>query len=91
MKANWQNRMEQERELSRQKAAQGMELPRAVQGQEQPGAAQQAPGKWHFLMETPDGEVMSVRQEDMSEYLKRYGTPVEQKKTESSPSSGEKR
>ena len=90
MKANWQNRMEQERELFRQKAAQGMELPRAVQGQEQP-AEQQAPGRWHFLMEAPDGEVMSVRQEDMSEYLKRYGTPVEQKKTESSPSSGEKR
>ena len=84
MKANWQNRMEQERELSQRKAAQGMELPRAE-------ATQQAAGEWHFLVETPDGEVMSVRQEDMSEYLKRYGTPVEQKKTESSPSSGEKR
>lgn len=64
---------------------------RMEQGRELPREAQQTADKWHFLMETPDGEVMSVRQEDMSEYLKRYGTPVEQKKTESSPSSGERR
>lgn len=42
----------------------------------QPTASQQTADRWHFTMMTPDGELMSVRQEDMGEYLKQYGTPV---------------
>lgn len=42
----------------------------------QPTAAQQTADRWHFTMMTPEGELMSVRQEDMDEYLEQYGTPV---------------
>lgn len=53
---------------------QGLSLPSL---EESPGSeARKKAGRYHYLMETPDGEGMSVQENELSTFLRQYGTPA---------------
>ena len=65
------------------KELQGLSLPSL---EEAPKARRR--GGVHFMMETEDGEGLSVWEDELSEYLKKYGQKPKTENTDSSPDSG---
>ena len=53
---------------------QGLRLPTPEEAMAAPVRRRQK-SETHYLMETPDGELMSVSEDDLDGYLQRYGTP----------------